>query len=264
MLVMPGMALAADVGGTEYCPNTNGTIYAHVLHLNGTPANSATVNLTLWASNGTKILDDVGMTHIAGSNGGYQYNFTTPATEGVYFIDVVTTNPAGYGADEIHVSNYSCINATIGNVTANISASAIWGENITGYTDTTTFGGILNEFLGGGNMALMGMIGLCAFLMIAGFWRKSQAIMWVAGLSWIGFAFWQRSLTPGWGTWDLHEMLFYIGFLMTIVCIVEAVMIYRETQPVKEKGVTVKLTSAERYQKTMADVRNRAREFKKQ
>lgn len=112
-------------------------------------------------------------------------------------------------------------------------------------------------------MALLGVVGLCALLMVVGFWRKSQAIMWVTALTWIGFAFWQRSLTPGWGTWDLHEMLFYVGFMMTIVCIVEAVMIYRETQPVKEKAVTVKVTQAERHQQVMDNIRSKARGFKK-
>ena len=84
------------------------------------------------------------------------------------------------------------------------------------------------------NMLLVGMIGLLALLMIVGFWRKSQAILWVAALAWIGFAFWQRSITPGWGTWDIHEMLFYIGFMMTIICIVEAVMMYRGDKEVEK------------------------------
>lgn len=255
LVVMPSYTLA-----TEYhTPGENGTIYAHVLYTNGTPANNATLNLTLWRPNGTKELDSVGMSHIAGSNGMYLYNFTTPNTVGVYAVDIVSTNPTGYGTDEVHVST---INLTCSNVTCNISGAAIWNTTATGYTDESTFGGLINNFLGGGNMGLIGMVGLLALLVIVGFWRKNQAIMWIAALTSIGFAFWQRSLTPGWGTWDLHEILFYIGFLLTIVCIVEAVMIYRETQPVKERGVTVKLTPAERHQKVMADVHNKASGFK--
>jgi len=266
LLLLPGMALAADVGGTEYCPSTNGTIYAHVLYLNGTPANGSTVTLTLWASDGTKVLDAVGMTHIAGSNGGYQYNFTTPATEGVYFIDVVTSNPTGYGSGEVHVTSYSCVNATIGNATYNITANVteIWSENITGYTDPDTFGGVLNEFLGGGSMLLVGLILLCTALMGFAYWKKVQMIMWVAVVAWVGFTFWQRSLTPGWGTFDIHEILFYVGFLMVIICMVEAVMMYRATQPVKGKSVTVKMTSAEKHQQLMDSISNKARGYRRE
>jgi len=253
LLLMPATVLA-----TEYLqPGENGTLYAQVRYLNGTPANNATVNLTLWAANGTRVLDEVSMSYITGSRGIYHYNFTAPATVGVYAVDIITSNPTGYGSDEIHVSDIN----TTGSGNATVNVTAIWSESIAGYTDTGTFGGILNDFLGGGNMALMGVIGLCAFLMVIGFWRKSQAIMWVATLSWIAFAFWQRSLTPAWGTWDLHEMLFYIGFSMVIVCIVEAVMIYREEQPVVEKRVP-EATAAERYKEKMADIRARASAYK--
>jgi len=257
LVVIPSSTLA-----TEYhTPGENGTIYAHVLYANGTPANGATLNLTLWRPNGTKELDSVGMSYIAGSNGIYQYNFTTPNVVGVYAVDIVSANPAGYGTDEVHVL---ALNVTCTNVTCNISGAAIWNTTATGYTDESTFGGLINNFLGGGNMALLGVVGLLALLMVVGFWRKSQAIMWVTGLAWIGFAFWQRSLTPAWGTWDLHEILFYIGFLMAIVCIVEAVMIYRWEQPEPAKRVVKSTTSesAERHQQLMEDIRARARGFK--
>jgi len=256
LVVIPSSTLA-----TEYhTPGENGTIYAHVLYANGTPANGASVNLTLWDSDGGKELDNVVMVYVPGSNGLYRYNFTAPNTVGVYAVDVESTNPVGYGTDEVHVL---AMNLTCENITCNISGATIWNTTATGYTDESTFGGLINNFLGGGNMGLIGMVGLLALLVIVGYWRKSQAIMWVAALAWVGFAFWQRSITPGWGTWDLHEMLFYIGFLMTIVCIVEAVMIYRETQPVKERGVTVPPTNAERYQQIMSDVRSKASAFKK-
>ena len=262
LAILPSYALA-----TEYLqPSENGTIYAHILYANGTPANDATVNLTLWDSNGGKELDNVAMVYVTGSNGLYRYNFTAPNTVGVYAVDIDSTNPTGYGTDEIHVSD---INVTIGNFTANstLIATAVWSETAAGYTNTSTFGGIINDALGGNmsdNVLLIGIFGICALLMIVAYWRKSQAIMWVTALAWVGFAFWQRSLTPGWGTWDIHEILFYVGFLMTIICIVEAVMMYRETQPVKE-GRTAKstTTSAERHQQLMEGVRARARGFRR-
>lgn len=261
-LSAPVYALAdsgtATVSGTEYQVGDNGTVYAHVLYLNGTPANSATLNLTLWRPNGTKELDTVSMTFITGSNGIYLYNFTVPSIVGVYVADIVSTNPTGYGSDEVHVA--TAVNLTCENVTCNISANVVWNASMAGYTNSSTFGGALNELLGGGNVSLLGVLGLCIALMVIGFWRKSQAIMWIAALAWIGLAFWQRSLTPAWGTWDLHEMLFYIGFLMTIVCIVEAVMIYREEQPEPKERVPA-LTPIERYRKMRADLKARTEQY---
>ena len=259
LAILPGYALA-----TEYLqPSENGTLYAHVLYANGTPANGATVTMTLWASSGVRILNEVDMGYITGSRGIYHYNFTAPATTGVYAVDIITSNPVGYGSNEVHVSS---INASItGNVTVNITAADIWDEPMVGYTDTDTFGGAINDFLGGGSMLMTSMLILCFALMGFAFWRKSQAILWVAALAWLGFTFWQRSLTPGWGTFDIHEILFYVGFLMSIICIVEAVMLLRTAQPeTKGKTVTVNLTSAERHQQLMEKVRNKARGFKRE
>ena len=221
LAILPGYALA-----TEYLqPSENGTLYAHVLYANGTPANGATVTMTLWASSGVRILNEVDMGYITGSRGIYHYNFTAPATTGVYAVDIITSNPIGYGSNEVHVSS---INASItGNVTVNITAADIWNEPMVGYTDTDTFGGVINDFLGGGSMLLVGMILLCFGLMLFAFWRRNIAILWVAALAWLGFTFWQRSITPGWGIFDIHEILFYVGFLMSIICIVEAVMLNR-------------------------------------
>ena len=263
LLFTPTYALA-----TEYhTPGENGTLYAHVLYINGTPANSATVNLTLWNSSGGRVIDDVNMGYVASSNGMYHYNFTAPSIVGVYVVDVNSTNPTGYGTDEVHVSNITeaGINITC-NLTCNLTAAAIWDETAVGYTNTSTFGGIINDALGGDmsdNVLLIGIFGVCVSLLVIAYWRKSQMIMWVAALAWVGFTFWQRSITPGWGTWDIHEILFYVGFLMTIICIVEAVMMYRGTQPGPTKRVTEEtMDSAELHQERMAKVRDMATKYK--
>ncbi|HUW46103.1 MAG TPA: hypothetical protein VMW50_09970 [Dehalococcoidia bacterium] len=128
-----------------------------------------------------------------------------------------------------------------------------WSQTATG--DWETEG--ISDWIEGVGMTFIGIIMLCALLIIAGFWRKSQPMLWVAALTWIGFAFWQRSITPAWGTWDLHEILFYIGFLMAIVCIVEAVMIYREESPVEEKPLRKEPSEEywDNYNKMMGRVR---------
>jgi len=135
-----------------------------------------------------------------------------------------------------------------------------WSQTADGVWETEG----ISDWIEGVGMTFIGMIVLCAFLIVAGFWRKSQAILWVAAVAWIGFTFWQRTLTPAWGTWDLHEIMFYVGFLMTIICIVEAVMIHREEQPEPVKRVPrdYATESAERYRKMMENVRTRAGAYK--
>ncbi len=92
------------VSGTEYEPGEGGTIYAQIFNPDGTPAKSATVTLTLYKSDETKILDTVSMDYITDSNGVYKYNFVSPLLEGTYIADVSSTNPEAWGSDEIHVS----------------------------------------------------------------------------------------------------------------------------------------------------------------
>ena len=155
LVLIPSVALAdageASVGGTEYVQEETGTIYAQVQNGDGTPANGATVTLTLYESDGDKVLDGVNMAYIAGSNGIYFYDFTTPATDGVYIADISSTSPTAYGVAEVHVSSEGGGGA---------SASAIWEEEFSGYTDATTFGGILNDILGGGNMPRLFLLGI--------------------------------------------------------------------------------------------------------
>ena len=124
-----------------------------------------------------------------------------------------------------------------------------WSETVAGAWEETGSTG----WTEGVGMLFIGMVVLCALLMIAGFWRKSQAMLWIAALAWVGFAFWQRGVTPEWGTFDLHEIMFYVGFCMVIVCAVEAVMLYREEQPEPVKRAP-EATPAERHRKMMEDL----------
>ena len=92
------------VFGTEYIPGRSGTIYAQVFDCECNPANTATVKLTLFKSDGTKILDDVTMTYVPLSNGIYGYDFDVPDEPAVYIADVHSTNPENFGTDEVHVA----------------------------------------------------------------------------------------------------------------------------------------------------------------
>lgn len=163
LILIPSIALAG-----EYTPDESATIYAQVLDSGGNPVNDATATLTLWDTDGNKELDAVNMTYIAGSQGLYEYDFTIPSELGVYVAEVVTVNPTGYGSGELHV-----VEAAGGNDTCSVNATTIWGEDSTGYTDSSTFGGLINYILGGGIMEF-GLPQIIFALGLLGFalWKK--------------------------------------------------------------------------------------------
>lgn len=210
-----GTVVAGDTGvyGTEYRPEDAGTIYAQVLDGSGTPVNDATVTLTLWDSEGNKELDGVSMTYITGSQGIYRYNFTVPADEGVYVAEVVTANPTGYGSGDIHVSE------TGGGGT---TPAAIWGEGISDYTDTSTFGGVLNDILGGGTMPMLFILGLLALGLTLGFfWKQSAVLAYGASGTWmlLGFQALTQSSSAVFPIQDTYMGLFWICVVFCIACI---------------------------------------------
>ena len=90
-----------------YKPGESGVFYAQVLNGDGTPANAATVTLTVWKSDGSKFLDGVSMSYITGSNGMYKYAFTAPATVERMVADVASTSPTAYGTEDIYVAGWA-------------------------------------------------------------------------------------------------------------------------------------------------------------
>ena len=104
---MSGNIGTIKVCGSEYSPSENALIYAQVLDGDGNPANSATVTLNLFKSTGTKYLDSKTMTYITGSNGLYQYAFTSPSSMSRMIADVSATSPTAYGTESISVSQWA-------------------------------------------------------------------------------------------------------------------------------------------------------------
>jgi len=95
-----------NVYGTEYEAGESGVIYAQVFYGNGTPANSASCNVTIYSPTSTLVSNEP-MTYISGSNGIYYYTFTAPSDTGVFVVDVKCSNPLAYGSAEFHVSTWS-------------------------------------------------------------------------------------------------------------------------------------------------------------
>ena len=213
LFLCPTVALAGsgEVFGTEYAQEEDGTIYVQVLNGDGSPANGATVTLTLWKSDGTKELDGVSMTYIATSDGIYKYDFTSPAADGVYLAAVSTTSPTGYGSGEVHVSSEG-----------GGSASAIWEEELSGYTDTSTFGGLINNLTEGGQLPMLLICGVLALGLLAiFFWKNSAVAAYGASGLWVllGFVAMGQSSSPVFPIQDAYMGLFWMGIAFCIACI---------------------------------------------
>lgn len=116
--------------------------------------------------------------------------------------------------------------------TASLIYYYAWSENAVGIWEE----GGAGDWLEGPNMKLIAVIVLCLGLMIPAFLFKKQALMVAAGLSWMGLAFWNRTITPEWGTWDIYEVLFYIGLSMTFLCFIESVVVGRKPSMEVEEG----------------------------
>ena len=95
------------ITGSIYSPGEAAAIYAQVLDASGNPVDTATVTLNLLRADGTKFLDGVTMTHIAGSNGIYKYEFTAPSEAERLVADVKSTAPTAYGVEDIYVPEWA-------------------------------------------------------------------------------------------------------------------------------------------------------------
>lgn len=96
-----------NVFGSVYSPSEAAVVYSQIFDDLGDPANGATVKLTLFEKDGTKILDSVTMTYITNSNGLYKYEFTAPSTTKRMVADVASENPTAYGSEDIYVSKFA-------------------------------------------------------------------------------------------------------------------------------------------------------------
>lgn len=75
-----------------------------------------------------------------------------------------------------------------------------------------------------------------------------------AMLAWVGFAFWNRTITPEWGTFDLYEILFYVGVSMALICLVEAVSVGRKPSVEEPEEAEVSEAYASEYGAMMEKV----------
>lgn len=95
------------VFGSIYSPSEAAVIYSQIFDELGEPGNGAMVKLTLFEPDGAKILDEVLMSYITGSNGLYKYEFTAPTAISRLVADVKSTDPTAYGSEDIYVAEFT-------------------------------------------------------------------------------------------------------------------------------------------------------------
>jgi len=93
----------------------------------------------------------------------------------------------------------------------------VWGWNPDILSNDTA-----KAHIGGESMWLIGLIILGLGLTAYGLFKQSEVFMIVAALAWLVLALWQRLQSSGWWSMDIHEMLFYIGLALFLVCFLEA------------------------------------------
>ena len=133
-----------------YIPGQTINVQTTVKDVDGVAVTNATVTLDIYNPSAVLIVNDAAMNHVA--NGVYEYGWTIPASVGTYFC---VASAVGYGYDTMsYPVYYSSANVTV-NASAHVDSDEIWGVNMSGYTDTATFGGILNDIFGGNMKELL-------------------------------------------------------------------------------------------------------------
>ena len=125
----------------------------------------------------------------------------------------------------VYYGNGTFCNDTAVNLdeTASLVYYRAWSQNVARvYEDIGA-----SEWFEGDGMKLIAVIILALGLMIPAFIWKKQALMVAAAFVWVGFAFWNRTITPTWGTCDIYEILFYVGIVMCMLCTAEGILMAR-------------------------------------
>lgn len=116
-----------SVGSAEYQSGEIAKLTVQVQKADGTSVNNGTVVVTVYNPSNTAVVSDASMAYIVGSNGLYYYNYTVPATEGVYTYQVTATYNANtsYSSHAFHVSpamnTITTLNTNLNTVNSNLN-----------------------------------------------------------------------------------------------------------------------------------------------
>lgn len=200
VVLLPSTTFAAD-----YEPEEDITLAVAVIDTAGDPVTDATVTVDVHDSDGNLEVDGESVSHIAG--GVYGYDWTFPAGEDSYYaVFDVTDHKTVYR--EYHVVTPPAV-------------GAVWGEAITGYTDSSTFGGLINNITEGGQLPMFVICGVLALGLLAiFFWKNSGVAAYGASGLWLllGFVSMGQSTSPVFPIQDTYMGLFWMGMIFCMAC----------------------------------------------
>lgn len=113
-----------SVGATEYTAGETARLTIQVRDADGSAINSATATVDIYNPASTKVVTAASMTYLTGSNGLYYYDYTIPATLGVYIYDAnaVYSGETGYTSHTFHVAQFA---SDITDIKSDVSAILI-------------------------------------------------------------------------------------------------------------------------------------------
>jgi len=209
--LVPSLVLA----DAQFPTDTAATLYTTVKDGAGNPVNNATVTVTLRDSTGTAVFSDEPMVYLAGSWGKYGYDFTSPEDEGNYIAESYAVG-YGYGSETVVI-------VAAGNVTCpgNFTGMNPLDEDLSGYTDPNTLGGLLNAMFGGDSMlnGIIGILLLLSIVMLAIYlWKREMWLGITAGVIWSALAIYVLAVYEP-STPELTTMWFGLGWLFVAVAL---------------------------------------------
>lgn len=178
-----------NVYGTEYSSGEEGIVYAQVLYGDGTPANNASCNVTIWNKEDI-FVSNKQMTHIANSRGVYYYNFTTPSEFSVYIADVICENPSAYGSAEIHVRNITTFGGS------NITLTEIYNLTKETYNQTKEIYSFnIKNIMNPSFVLWLVLLFAGTFLILLGISRKKVSFLIISTILYMVSAFYSFNFT---------------------------------------------------------------------
>ena len=140
---------------------------------------------------------------------------------------------------------------------------AAFSESAGGVWETTG----TSEWYEGDGMRLIAIVILALGLMLPAFLWKKQALMLASMFAWVGFAFYNRTLSPTWGTYDIYEILFYVGIVMVFLCLAEGILLARNARGERlvgeaENAKAMKKTETQQYVEEYKEMMQQVRDIR--
>lgn len=128
-----------------------------------------------------------------------------------------------------------------------------WSQNSAGLWEETG----ASDWIEGAGMKLIAFIILPLALFAMGWAFKRQFLFMAAGMAWVAFAFYMRTLSSavGWTNFDFYMLLFWLGVALALVSFIETWLVARVVQEQEEVKDSL-TTRAEQVSEQMRRIQN--------